>query len=135
MQGIQSSDTHRERLKRGLCFSYINDLACWVPTTSCFRYKIVSNRLVNNVHNLLTTNGPSTPALETVAPNHWWDFVSICSFRSLNWLPIMENRFCYNNWWNRNKCGFKWICTKLPGINWIAEMSEWMSECRNVNVS
>lgn len=38
----------------------------------------------------LTTSGPSTPALETVAPNHWFDLVSICSFRSLKLFPAIK---------------------------------------------
>lgn len=45
--------------------------------------------LRRNVHAilLLTTSGPSIPALDTVAPNHWFDFVSICSFLSLKLFP------------------------------------------------
>lgn len=43
-------------------------------------------RPLNELYNrywLLTTSGPSMPVLDTVAPNHWFDFVSICSFFSL----------------------------------------------------
>ena len=36
----------------------------------------------------LTTNGPSIPALATVAPNHCPDLVSICSLRSLKLFPV-----------------------------------------------
>lgn len=46
------------------------------------------NELNKKRHWLLTTSGPSMPALDTVAPNHWFDFVSICSFRSLKLLPV-----------------------------------------------
>lgn len=47
-------------------------------------------KLIILMRKRLTTSGPSTPALETVAPNHWFDLVSICSFRSLKLFPAIK---------------------------------------------
>lgn len=61
----------------------------------CYRFDLNTNEVC--FHNQpLTTRGPSIPALDTVAPNHWCDFVSICSPLSLKVLPVWAEK--------RDKC-------------------------------